>query len=117
MCGLYLLGEHFPASLNLTKFCLHGGFTSLRVLSRGSLVAQMVKNLTAMQEPWVGRISWRSEWLPTTNIVAWGIPCIEEPGRLPSMGSQVSDMITLSFHFSSSMYTLIMFNETVCFLQ
>ena len=25
----------------------------------------MVKNLPAMQENWVGKISWRREWLPT----------------------------------------------------
>ena len=30
-----------------------------------SLVAQMVKNLPAMQETWVGKIPWRSEQLPT----------------------------------------------------
>ena len=34
-----------------------------------SLVAQMVKNLPTMQEnsfdPWVGKIPWRREWLPT----------------------------------------------------
>ena len=32
------------------------------------LVAQMVKNLPAMQpgfDPWVGKIPWRREWLPT----------------------------------------------------
>ena len=29
------------------------------------LLAQMVKNLTEMQETWTGKISWRSEWLPT----------------------------------------------------
>ena len=28
------------------------------------LLAQMVKNLTEMQETWTGKISWRSEWLP-----------------------------------------------------
>ena len=36
---------------------------------RASLVAQMVKNLSAVQEtgfdPWVGKIPWRREWLPT----------------------------------------------------
>ena len=36
---------------------------------RASLVAQMVKNLPAMQSPgfnpWVGKIPWRREWLPT----------------------------------------------------
>ena len=34
-----------------------------------SLVAQIVKNLPAMREtrfdPWVGKIPWRREWLPT----------------------------------------------------
>ena len=34
-----------------------------------SLLAQMVKNLPAIWEtwfnPWVGKISWRSKWLPT----------------------------------------------------
>ena len=28
-------------------------------------VAQMIKNLLAMQNPWVGTIPWRKEWLPT----------------------------------------------------
>ena len=32
-------------------------------------MAQMIKNLSAMQEttfdPWVGKIPWRREWLPT----------------------------------------------------
>ncbi|MDK7200534.1 hypothetical protein, partial [Corynebacterium amycolatum] len=30
-----------------------------------SLVAQLVKNLLAMQETWVGKIPWRNERLPT----------------------------------------------------
>ena len=30
-----------------------------------SLVAQLVKNLPAMRETWVGKIPWRREWLPT----------------------------------------------------
>ena len=30
-----------------------------------SLVAQLVKNLPAMWETWVGKIPWRREWLPT----------------------------------------------------
>ena len=36
---------------------------------QASLVAQLVKNLPAMREtrfsPWVGKILWRREWLPT----------------------------------------------------
>ena len=50
----------------------------LSFLSPGtSLVAQMVKNLPAMQDPahgfnpWVGKIPWRSKRLPTQ---AWTIP-------------------------------------------
>ena len=33
--------------------------------SRASLVAQLVKNLPAIQETWVGKIPWRRERLPT----------------------------------------------------
>ena len=40
-----------------------------RDISRASLVVQIVKNLPAMQEtlfdPWVRKIPWRREWLPT----------------------------------------------------
>ena len=32
---------------------------------RASLVAQLVKNLPAMRETWIGRIPWRRERLPT----------------------------------------------------
>ena len=37
--------------------------------------------------PWVGKIPWRRKWQPTP-ILAWRFPWTEEPGRLPSMGSQ-----------------------------
>ena len=33
--------------------------------TRASLVAQLVKNLPAMWETWVGKIPWRRERLPT----------------------------------------------------
>ena len=33
-----------------------------------SLVAQTVKNMPAMRDPWVGKIHWRKEWLPTPSI-------------------------------------------------
>ena len=63
-----------------------------------SLVVQMVKNLPAIQETWVGKIPWRRELLPTpvflekamaphSSTPAWKIPWMEEPGRLQSMGS------------------------------
>ena len=40
---------------------------------RASLVTQLVKNLPPMQEtgfdPWVGKIPWRREWLPTPVLL------------------------------------------------
>ena len=60
-----------------------------------SLVAQLVKNLPAMQEtqfnPWVGKIPWRRAWQPTPVFLPGESPWTEESGRLQSMWSQVSD--------------------------
>ena len=57
-----------------------------------SLVAQMVKNLPAMQEaqvPSLGREAPLQEEMAThVSILAWKIPWTQEPGRLQSMGSQ-----------------------------
>ena len=67
-----------------------------------SLVAQMVKNLPAMQETHIRKIPWRREWLPTP---VWRIPWTEEPGGLQSMGSQrVGHDWATNFHFH--MWTL-----------
>ena len=59
-----------------------------------SLVAQMVKNLPAMQETrfqHVGRENPLEEKMAIhCNILAWKIPWTEEPGRLQSMGMQKS---------------------------
>ena len=60
-----------------------------------SLVAQMVKNLPAMQETWVQFLSQEDplekEMETHSSIPAWRIPWTEEPGGLQSMGSQESD--------------------------
>ena len=57
-----------------------------------SLVAQMVKNLPAMQETWVQSLSqedFLEEGMAThSSILAWEIPQTEEPGGLQSMWSQ-----------------------------
>ena len=34
-----------------------------------SLEAQMVKNLPAVQETWVGKIPWRRKWQPTPVLL------------------------------------------------
>ena len=57
-----------------------------------SLVAQMVKNLPAMQETWVQSLgqddSLEKKMATHSSILAGRIPWTEEPGRLQSMGSQ-----------------------------
>ena len=57
-----------------------------------SLVAQMVKNLPAMQETWIqslGQEDPLEKGMAThSSILAWRIPWTEKPGRLQSMGLQ-----------------------------
>ena len=57
-----------------------------------SLVAQRLKHLPAMQETWVRSLGWEDpleKGMATySSILAWRIPWMEEPGGLPSTGSQ-----------------------------
>ena len=59
---------------------------------RASLVAQMVKNLTAKQETWVRSLGQEDPLEKGTathfSILAWRIPRTEEPGGLQSMELQ-----------------------------
>ena len=61
-----------------------------------SLVAQMVKNLPAMQETCIRFLGWEDplekEMATHFSILSWRIPWAEEPGGLQSMVSQESDM-------------------------
>ena len=61
-------------------------------IGRVSLVAQIVKNLPAMQETWVRSLGWEDpleKGMETCfTILAREIPWTEEPGGLQSMGSQ-----------------------------
>ena len=58
-----------------------------------SLVAQMVKNLPAVQETQVPSLSWedplKKGMTTHSSILAWRIPWTEEPGRLQSRGLQI----------------------------
>ena len=51
----------------------------------------MVKNLSAVQETWVQSLGWadllEKDMATHSRILAWRIPCTEEPGGLQSMGS------------------------------
>ena len=59
-------------------------------------VAQLIKNLPAMQETWVQSLGWEDplekEMATHSSILAWRIPWTEKPDGLQSMGFQESDM-------------------------
>ena len=70
--------------------CLHS-FRKCKP-KRVSLVAQMVRNPTAMWETQVQSLGWEDplekEMATHSSILAWRIPCMEESGRLQSTGLQ-----------------------------
>ena len=73
------------------KATQHFRFAADSLCPWAPLVAQMVKNLPAMQETQVGSLG--QEDLEKgmaihSNILAWRIPWTEEPGGLQSMGLQ-----------------------------
>ena len=59
-------------------------------MGAASLVAQMVKNLPAMQETQVQSLGWEDplekEMATHSSILAWETPWTEEPGGLQSLG-------------------------------
>ena len=68
------------------------------------LVAQVVKNLPAVQETWVpslGREDPLEKGMTThSSVLAWRIPWTEEPGRLSPLGHRQSDTTEqLTLHF------------------
>ena len=78
-------GVHQDCILSLCLFNLYAEYI------RASLVAQMVKHLSAMQETWVQSLGWEDplekEMATHSSTLTWKIPWMEEPGRLQSMGS------------------------------
>ena len=64
----------------------------LHINFKVSLLAQMVKNLPAMQETWVQSLGQEDplekRMATRYSILAWKVPWTEEPGGLQSMGSQ-----------------------------
>ena len=84
MCGHVYVYVHISACIRI--YVQH---------SWSSLIAQLVKNLPAMQETWVWFLGWEDplekEMATHSSILAWKIPRTEEPGGLLSMGSQESE--------------------------
>ena len=67
-------------------------FIKIVDLYGASLVAQLVKNLPAVQETQVSSLGWEDPlekaMATHSSILAWKIPWIEEPGGLQPMGLQ-----------------------------
>ena len=84
-------GPTEPARL-LCLFNLLYFWIFVLIIHRASLVAQMVKNLPAMQETLVWSLGWedplKKGMATHSSTLAWRIPWTEQPGRLQSMGSQ-----------------------------
>ena len=74
-------------------------------INASAQVAEMVKNLSAMQETWVwsqGQKEPLKKGMAThSSILAWRILWKEEPGGLQSMGSQIvgHDWAINTFHY------------------
>ena len=82
----------------------------------------MVKNLPATRETWVRSLSWEDplekEMATHSSILAWRIPWTEEPGWLPTVGSQrvEHDWVTDAFTFILSwtwIYILVSLSNSV----
>ena len=85
-----------------------------------SLVAQMVKNLPAMQESWVwslcGKGLLEKGMATHSSILAWKIPGTEEPDGLQSVGSQrwtwLSDFCYIAKWFSYTYLCVYIYIDT-----
>ena len=60
-----------------------------------SLLAQMVRNLPAMQETWVQSLGWEDpleKGMAThSDVLVWRIPWTEDPGKLQFVGCKELD--------------------------
>ena len=99
----------------------HDWVTSLHftyVTYRASLVAQMIKNLPAMQETQVWSLG-REDTLKTgkatySSILAWRITWTDKPGRLQSMGLwEVGHDLVTNTHTHTHTHTQYRYLQTI----
>ena len=68
----------------IRRLCVHVTLGSERLFLGASLVAQMVKRLSAMQETQIRSLGWEDplekEMAAHPSVLAWKIPWTEEPG-------------------------------------
>ena len=107
--------------LSVVNIKINGAFNYLSFLDWASLVAQMVKNLPAVQETWVwslGREDPLEKGMAThLSILASRIPWTEGPGALQSMGLQrllCSDAISKKPFFFSFFFFLVVLGLHYC---
>ena len=62
-------------------------------INRASQVAQIVKNLPAIQETWIWSLGW--EWLPTSSILAWRIPWTEKQATVRGVATEQLPLLLL----------------------
>ena len=106
--------------VQVSCFCINSASPCLFV---GTFMAQTVNRLSATQETQVRSLGWENllekEMAAHSNILAWKIPWIAEPGRLPSMGSQrvrhdwatSLHNVTLSYYI---LFYLIVYPSVIC---
>ena len=79
--------RHWPSEPGVA-----GSSLTWNSMIQASLVAQMVKNLTTVQETQVCSLGLENPLEESmanhSSVLAWRIPWTEEPGGLQSMGSQ-----------------------------
>ena len=90
------LWKHMSVKQRSTSLVIREMQIKTTTHSKGaSLVAQLVKNPSAVQETWVwslgGADPLEKEMATHSSILVWRIPRTEEPGGLQSMGSQELD--------------------------
>ena len=78
-------------------------FFILQTLLFSHVSCPCLKYGRSVEEPWFNVFFYPLAMAPHSSTLAWRIPWMEEPGRLPSMGSLESDTTEwLHFHFSLS---------------
>ena len=83
-----LISFRLTSLISLLSKGLSRVFSSTTVQKHQFFVSQMVKNVPAMWETWVGKIPWRTAWQSTPVHLSGECLWTEEPGELQSMSSQ-----------------------------
>ena len=85
-----LRGRALPFTLRCDASC--APFRRCLLSGWASLMAQMIKNPSTMQETWLRFLGWEDllekGMAIHSSLLAWRIPWTEEPGELQFMGSQ-----------------------------